>query len=229
MWTSISCPSLCTNVVTHGSVSLFSCDQPSLFQCGTGRGPGHFTVNFTIPNQNIILRNDQEPGAPNAVNFYDPSATFVSQVSSSSTAAASTTAAPDTIESTTASVDTSGPSVTAVGLGIGLPLGFLLLVSLGIIIWQERRIQHSKKCPKKVDEVDLLRATKAAKSSEQVARPAPSTWRGGDILSSRWGPTPPNANLQIPARSGRQNGSGNRNDEVHELCSPTGMEPRSVV
>ena len=222
-WASASCAPFCNNTVIHNPVNLFSCHKPSIFQCGTGNGPGDCSANFTLPIQNIILRADQEPGAQNAVNFSDPSATFVNK-----DALNSTNTAPPNLNTTAIASGDTGPSVTAVGLGIGLPLGFLLLVSLGIIIWQERRIQHSKKYPTKVNQVDLMRAAQAANSSrDQIARPGPYTWRGGDMPTNLQGSVDRNLSLQIPQQSGSLNGS--RNDDAHELYSPVRTEPRSGV
>ena len=55
---------------------------------------------------------------------------------------------------------------------------------MGIIIWQERRIQQSKKYPAKVDQADLLRAAQAVSGDEQMGRPGPYVWRGGEMPST---------------------------------------------
>lgn len=154
-------------------MTLFPCHggtPNNTFQCGTDSGPGDCSITFPLPDQKILLRADQEPGAPNAVNYSDPSATCVNKAALSSTAAASSSSSSPSDDE---DYDNDGPSLTAVGLGVGLPLGFLLLVSFGIILWQERRIQRSKKrhhSAVAVDQRDLVlhRKPKAATSGEHV-------------------------------------------------------------
>ena len=188
-WTSNSCPTLCSNVVKQGFVNLFNCrgGGPTNFQCGTGNGPGDCSTTFNLPNQNILLRADQEPGASHAVNYSDPSATFVNEASlSSCTGTVASTAASAAVNSTAADCSAGNddePSLLAVGLGVGLPLMFLLVVSLGIILWQERRIQRSKKHPAVVDQIDLLRAAQTAPSSDHVGTQLPYVGRRDEMAT----------------------------------------------
>ena len=126
---------------------------------------------------------------------------------------------------------------------MGLPLGFFLLISIGIILWQERRIQKSKKHPAVVDKADLLRAAQAATSRDHVMTMEPYVWHGGEMPITRQiagqhqsrslqslnprAPEPQSGSRRTAtsAQSGRLNSSDS--DEVHELYSPAGMEPRN--
>lgn len=142
-WTNPTCPQLCANVVQSNWVNVFACDAVN-FVCGTGAGRGNCTAsNFTIPPQRILLRDDQQPNSKNGVAYTNRSIDLVQASSASSTVLpVAATPAPPTPSPT----DTirEGTSAKTVGLGVGIPLGMLLLASLGVILRQSRNLQRLK-------------------------------------------------------------------------------------
>ena len=160
-WANPSCPQLCTNVVQSNWVNVFACDAVN-FVCGTGAGRGNCTAsNFTIPPQRILLRDDQQPNGENGVAYTNRSINLVQASGASSTPPplAATTAGPAPSPTDTPSHGTGattvpapsptdtpnhGPSATTMGLGVGIPLGFLLLASLAVILLQWRTLRRLK-------------------------------------------------------------------------------------
>ena len=142
-WANPSCPQLCTNVVQSNWVNVFACDAVN-FVCGTGAGRGNCTSsNFTIPPQRILLRDDQQPNSKNGVAYTNRSINLVQASSASTTAPplVATQAAP-----TPSSTHTTShvASTMIVGLGVGIPLGILLLASLAVIVLQWRSLRRLK-------------------------------------------------------------------------------------
>ena len=160
-WANRSCPQLCTNVVQSNWVNVFACDAVN-FVCGTGAGRGNCTAsNFTIPPQRILLRDDQQPNGENGVAYTNRSINLVQASGASSTPPplAASTAGPAPKPTNTPSPGPSatrvpapsptgtsshGLSATTVGLGVGMPLGVLLLASLAVILLQWRTLRRLK-------------------------------------------------------------------------------------
>ena len=159
-WVNPSCPHFCNNVVTSNWVNVFACDAVN-FVCGTGAGRGNCTAsNFTILPQRIVLRDDQQPNSKNGVAYTNQSINLVQASSAANTASntapplvqassasstapplAATTAGPTPTSPATTSHE---PSPTIVGLGVGIPLGVLLLASLAVILLQWRNLRRLK-------------------------------------------------------------------------------------
>ena len=108
-WASPSCSQWCLNGITlffcnvrirlidnieqrNTSMNIFPCHAQGVWQC---EWQDDCASNFTLQTSgiSIIVRDDQQPNAPNAMEFADPNAKFVavSQAKSSSTAATSDT------------------------------------------------------------------------------------------------------------------------------------------
>lgn len=135
-FTAPGCPAVCTNVLKGIRVNIFSCGTAKgnpPFACGNGHGGPDCTSNFTLPPQHIVLRDDQQPGGKDQVNYTDPSAIFVSKAS---------VPLPSTQPSSTYSGSSNGgsssPSALAVSLGVGLPLLLVLIASLTMNFFQFR-------------------------------------------------------------------------------------------
>ena len=89
------------------SMNIFPCHEQGVWQC---EWHDDCLSNFTLstPGISIIIRESQQPDAPQAIEFADPNAKFVAvnQANTSSTAANPATAAQD-ISPTSSSISTS--------------------------------------------------------------------------------------------------------------------------
>ena len=178
-------------VIKYAPVNLYYCGSGSTFQCGTGQGPGNCSTNFTLEDQDILLRDDQQPGKPNALNYSNPSTpTFVDKAS-----------IPSATVTVTSSSSNRAPSAMVVGLGVGLPLGVLLLAALGVIYFQQRRLQQSAKENPKISAEDLARAVGPQTQNRRVGE-LPASWPGTE--------------------------AGSR--EIHEMQSPdSSLQPTNMI
>ena len=141
------------------SANLFPCGAPDPWQCEYSKD---CSQNFTLPGDSfdIVLRDDQLPGAPNAVQFANPAATFVAANSTALTSSNSS------ISSSPGSSAHTTSSPLAVGLGVGLALGALLIVALVLLFFQHRRTRNA-----------LARAQDSNSSDKQQ-------WQNGHTVSS---------------------------------------------
>ena len=136
-----------------------------------------------------MLRDDQQPGKPNALKFSNPSTpTLVDKASMPSATV------------TVTSISIQHTQVLAVGLGVGLPLGVLLLAALGVIYFQQRRLQQSRKENPKISVEDLARAI-GPQTERPPAREMPTSFNSAE--------------------------AGGR--EIHEMQSPAVTQPTNMI
>ena len=135
---------LTRTVVKKSWVYLWRCSMPNNFICGKGNGRPTCDENtgdlFDFHAPTIVLRDAQQPGGVNAVKYFDTSAY---QANVLPNIAPPATNASNNNSSKPAPSTHKGDAL-AVGLGVGLPFGALLLASWIMIYVLYRRLQTKK-------------------------------------------------------------------------------------
>ena len=210
------CPKICTLVAQTKHVNVFPCRaSDSTFACGTGSGPSDCSSGFTLPSQHIILRDDQQPGGIDAVQYADPNVTFVDK-----TTLSPSTSCPAKASSSepSSSSSTSARSASLTGLAVGLPLAILFLASLSMNYIQHRHYQRALQRNPTVTKLLVGHTAKSRRSSNgtrssSIAR-AYNTQVGE--LPTSWHPTEISTTVtgSGPGLSGRDTGFGRGGVEI---------------
>ena len=109
-------------------MNIFPCHWVDVWQC---EWHDDCTSNFTLhaPGFSIIIRDDQQPNATNAIGFADPNAKFVA--ANQTTLPTSSTLKPNVSSTLTASAKA--------GIAVGAVVGFLLVGLLLFSLFARRR------------------------------------------------------------------------------------------
>ena len=116
-------------------MNIFPCHEQGVWQC---EWHDECTSNFTLqtPGISVIIRDNQQPNAPNAIEYADPNAKFVAANQSSSPTNASS--APTHAPAASSALTAGAKAGIAVGVAVGVLLVALLIFSLFV------RLRRSK-------------------------------------------------------------------------------------
>ena len=126
-------------------MNIFPCHQVDIWQC---EWHDDCTSNFTLqaPGFSVIIRDNQQPNAPNAIEFADPNAKFVAanptNLSTSSTLESNASSSPTVASSASAQAPTASSGLSAgakAGIAVGVAVSFLLVALLIFSLFARRR------------------------------------------------------------------------------------------
>ena len=126
-------------------MNIFPCHQVDIWQC---EWHDDCTSNFTLqaPGFSVIIRDNQQPNAPNAIEFADPNAKFVAAnqttLSTSSTLESNASSSPTVASSASTRAPTASSGLTAgakAGIAVGVAVSFLLVALLIFSLFARRR------------------------------------------------------------------------------------------
>ena len=131
------------------SMNIFPCHREGVWQC---EWHDDCPVNFTLQTSGIavVLRDDQQPNALNAVQFADPNAKFVTLNQTNPVSSLPATAIPPAIASSTSASHSSTPTLTPAaspslsaggkaGVAVGAVVGTLAVGTLLYFLFVHRR------------------------------------------------------------------------------------------
>ena len=124
---------------------MFPCHQVDIWQC---EWHDDCTSNFTLHSSgfSIIIRDNQQPNAPNAIELADPNAKFVAAnqtiLSTSSTLESTASSSPTDASSASTQAPVASSTLTAgakAGIAVGAAVGLLLVGLLLFSLFAQRR------------------------------------------------------------------------------------------
>ena len=130
------------------SINIFPCHEQGVWQC---EWHDDCPLNFTLqtPGIAVVLRDDQQPNAANAVQFADPNAVFVPLSRTNSVSPVPATTIPPAIASSTSTSHPSTPTLTPAtsslsaggkaGVAVGAVVGTLAVGTLLYFLFAYRR------------------------------------------------------------------------------------------
>ena len=138
-------------------MNIFPCHQVSVWQC---EWHDDCTSNFTLQTSglSVIIRDDQQPNAPNAIEFADSNAKFVAAnqttLPTSSTLKSITSSSPTNASSASTQAPAASSALTAgakAGIAVGVAVGLLLVALLFFYVFARLRRQKLANGPTATD------------------------------------------------------------------------------
>lgn len=123
-------------------INIFPCPASGVWECERS---GNCVSNFTLPSFGLLLRDTQLPGnKQEGIGLADPNASATAGATVTVTAGIAASNAASTSSPIIKASKHKSSDALAVGLGVGIPLGILLLACIALLFWQQRKLKEER-------------------------------------------------------------------------------------
>ena len=126
-------------------MNMFPCHQEGIWQC---EWHDDCTSNFTLQTSgfSVIIRDNQQPNAPNAIEYADPNAKFVAANQTTLSTSSTLESNASSSSTNTSSASTQAPAASSAltggakaGIAVGVTVGLLLVALLIFSLFERLR------------------------------------------------------------------------------------------